>query len=239
MAMNHAECARMVEAFRSAGTPLWVAYYRRALPRFLLIRQLIAEGAVGRVTSVRIEVVERLARGDLASTWRCDPAVAGAGLFYDLGSHALDLVDFLLAPITEVHGVALNTGGTYSAEDLTAAVFRVGGDVLGTGVWNFNASERRDVLIITGTEGELSTAVFGDTDVVTRRGGDETAHLVRNPPHVHQPLIQSIVDELLGRGRCESTGVSAARTSWVLERCVAGYYSRQSSSVDEPTGGGE
>jgi predicted dehydrogenase len=239
MAMNHGECVRMVEAFRSAGTPLWVAYYRRALPRFLRIRQLIAEGAVGRVTSVRIELLERLARGDLAATWRCDPAVAGAGLFYDLGSHALDLVDFLLAPITEVHGVALNTGGTYSAEDLTAAVFRIGSDVSGTGLWNFNAFEKRDVMVVTGTDGELSTAVFGDTDVVARRSGDETAHLVRNPPHVHQPLIQSIVDELLGRGRCESTGVTAARTSWVLERCVARYYNRQSPLVDGQTADGE
>ena len=33
MAMNHRECLDMVAACRDAGVPLFVAYYRRALPR--------------------------------------------------------------------------------------------------------------------------------------------------------------------------------------------------------------
>ena len=35
MAMNHAQCREMVDACRAAGVPLWVGYYRRALPRLL------------------------------------------------------------------------------------------------------------------------------------------------------------------------------------------------------------
>ena len=38
-----------------------------------------------------------------------------------------------------------------------------------------------------------------------------------DPPHVHQPLIQTIVDELNGQGKCPSTGDSAARTTWVID----------------------
>ena len=38
------------------GAPLWVAYYRRALPRFLFIRQLLAEGAIGRLTSIHVRI---------------------------------------------------------------------------------------------------------------------------------------------------------------------------------------
>jgi 1,5-anhydro-D-fructose reductase (1,5-anhydro-D-mannitol-forming) len=56
--------------------------------------------------------------------------------------------------------------------------------------------------------------------------GRSSRHLcdVRNPPHVHQPLIQTIVDELGGHGECPSTGESAARTSRVLDECVRDYY---------------
>ena len=61
--------------------------------------------------------------------------------------------------------------------------------------------------------------------LIARAGRTEVVS-VRNPPHVHQPLIQTIVDELAGRGRCESTGETAARTSWVLDRCVETYYKR-------------
>jgi hypothetical protein len=97
--------------------------------------------------------------------------------------------------------------------------------VLGTGIWNFNAARKRDAMLIVGSGGELHTPVFADDDVVVvSRSGEATVHPVRNPPHVHQPLIQTIVDELLGRGRSESTGESAARTSKVLDACVASYY---------------
>src|SRR5215211_7434119 len=47
MALNHAECVRMVEAFRTAGVPLFVAYYRRAQPKFRKMKELVESGAVG------------------------------------------------------------------------------------------------------------------------------------------------------------------------------------------------
>jgi 1,5-anhydro-D-fructose reductase (1,5-anhydro-D-mannitol-forming) len=45
-----------------------------------------------------------------------------------------------------------------------------------------------------------------------------------NPPHIQQPLIQSIVDELHGQGACPSTGESAARTTWVMDQVLSDYY---------------
>lgn len=226
MAMSHDECRRMVAAFQAAGVGLWVAYYRRALPRFLSVRQLLASGAIGRVTSVHVQVFERLASGDHAKGWRFDPALAGAGLFFDLASHCVDLLDFLIAPIAEVTGIAINTGETYEAEDVTAASFRLGDRVAGTGIWNFNAPVKRDSMVITGSDGEVQTPIFADGDVCVRTRGGETVQRVRNPQHVHQPLIQTIVDELRGRGRSESTAESGARASWVLDRCVGGFYGR-------------
>ena len=226
MARTHAECVAMVDAFRQAGVPLWVAYYRRALPRFLTLRDLVRTGAIGRVTAVHVQVTDRLATGEAAGNWRFDPETAGAGLFLDLASHCLDLLDFLLGPITAVHGVAMNTGGAYAAEDVTAAAFRFGDRAAGTGLWNFNADAKTDVLTITGSEGTAVSPVFSDTDLVVTRAGVQDVIAARNPPHVHQPLIQSIVDELHGRGRCESSGDSGARTSWVMDQCLSGYYRR-------------
>jgi predicted dehydrogenase len=222
MARNHEECVRMVEAFRGAGVPLWVAYYRRALPRFVFAKTLLAERAIGAVTSLHVEVMDRLA-GEHAG-WRIDPAIAGAGLFFDLGSHCVDVVDYLAGRIDDVCGFAMNTGGAYEAEDVTAACFRIGGCLAGTGIWNFNAADKRDALVCIGTRGRLRLPIFADGDVVVRTLGEEVVHHFRNPPHVHQPLIQTIVNELKGEGLCESTGESGARASWVLDRCVAGYY---------------
>ena len=223
MAMTHAECARMNEAFRAAGVPLYVAYYRRALPRFLEVRRQLEAGAIGPVTDVHIRISEPLAKGEAASGWRFDPAVAGAGLFYDLASHCLDLVDFLLGPIDAAAGIALNTGGTYAAEDVTAGAFRFARGAAGTGAWNFNADRTEDWMVFTGPLGQLHTPVFTDADVVITRGTEREVLPLRNPPHVHQPLIQTIVNELRGRGRCESTGESGARASWVMDRLLEDY----------------
>jgi 1,5-anhydro-D-fructose reductase (1,5-anhydro-D-mannitol-forming) len=224
MAMNHPECLRMIEAFRAAGVPLWVAYYRRALPRFLKVRDLLAASAIGRVTSVHVQVTEPIATEETRRNWRFDPAVAGAGLFLDLASHCFDLLDFLCGPISDVDGHALNTAGAYAAEDVTAAVFRFESHVAGTGVWNFNADAKSDSMTFSGSHGTLVTPVFTDGDVLlTRQGVPPEVLSMRNPPHVHQPLVQTIVDELHGRGRCDSTGESAARASWAMDRCLRRY----------------
>lgn len=233
MARNHEECLRMLAAFRERGLPLWVAFYRRALPRFLLVRELLQQGTIGRVTSLQVEVFDRLTTADRAAAWRFDPAVAGAGLFLDVGSHSLDLVDFLVAPVTRVSGFAVNTGGTYSAEDVTAGSFLLEGGVAGTGIWNFNADAAGAEIRVTGSDGHVKTPIFADGDVVVTRGNRHEVHAIRNPPHVHQPLIQTIVDELHGRGRCESAGESAARTSWVMDQCLAAYYAaRETLNVE-------
>jgi predicted dehydrogenase len=219
MALDYAECQRMVAAFEAREVPLWVAYYRRALPRFLLVRDLLREGAIGRMTSVHVEVAERLATGATALNWRLNPSISGGGLFFDLGSHSLDLVDFLAGRISQVAGFSANTGGAYPAEDVTVASYLLETGAAGTGVWNFNADAPRDHIRFVGSEGHLITPIFADADVVVRRGDRDEVHETRNPPHVHQPLIQTIVDELHGRGRCESPGVTAARTAWVMDAC--------------------
>ena len=226
MAKNHRECLEMIDAFRRAGQPLWVAYYRRAQPRFRLVRQLLRNGRIGQVTSAHVEIRHVLATGAAAQAWHFDPAIAGAGLIYDVGSHGIDLLDFFFGPIAEVEGFPVNTGGTYPPEDVTVAAFKFASGLVGTGVFNFHSFEKIDRLVFVGSAGELSTPIFGSEDVVVRRNEGVERHPVPWPAHVHQPLIQSIVDELRGRGRCESTGESGARASWVLEECVRKHYAR-------------
>ena len=219
MAMNYAECERMVEAFAARRVPLWVAYYRRALPRFLEVRELLDSGAIGRPTSIHVAVTDRLASAETMRNWRFDPAISGGGLFLDLGSHCVDLFDFLLGRIDEASGFSSNTAGACAAPDLTSLACRFANGAAGTGVWNFNAGTKSDVMTITGSAGSITTPVFSDTDVIVTRNGQDEVLSIRNPPHVHQPLIQSIVDELGGGPRCASTGESGARASWVMDRC--------------------
>lgn len=224
MARNHRECVAMVEAFERAGLPLYVAYYRRALPRFLKVKELLDASAIGRPTGVSL--LQTRPAPDSADTelpWRLEAASAGGGLVMDMGSHALDIIDFLLGPLDRVGGGAWNLGTVSRVEDRVVGSFTAGG-VPGTASWNYFGAFDEDRLVIDGTSGSIRLSVFGNDPVVlTTRNGREEFDLP-NPPHVQQPLIQTVVDDLIGRGTCPSTGRSAARTSAVLDSLLSEYY---------------
>jgi 1,5-anhydro-D-fructose reductase (1,5-anhydro-D-mannitol-forming) len=221
MARNHTECVRMIGAFRDADLPLYVAYYRRGLPRFLKVKDLVDGGALGTVTSVACAFYRDLDAAHLP--WRLDAEQSGGGLAMDLASHALDVIDFLLGPLAQVHGAAANLASACAVEDSVTLSFRAG-RAPGIGIWNFASSETQDMLLVTGTEARAQLSVFGNEPVRLVRGGSVTEFDLPNPDHIQQPLIQTVVDDLLGRGASPSTGESAARTSYVLDRALAGYY---------------
>jgi predicted dehydrogenase len=236
MARTHAECRRMIDAFAAAGVPLFVAYYRRALPRFLRARDLVASGALGRITGVSYRLagpyhhdIEALVRDGAALPWRVQAEHAGGGLFLDLGCHTLDMLDFILGPLEDVQGSAINLASHVATpailvEDGVAMTFRTAGGALGAAQWTFASDQRADEIVISGDRGELRLSTFGSEPVAVRRGGEVESFDLPNPRHVQQPMIQTVVDHLLGRGRCESTGVSAARTSAVIDTVLRGYY---------------
>src|SRR5205814_5708625 len=102
MARTHGECVKMNETARRAQLPLFVAYYRRALPRFLKIKELIESGAIGIPRFVHVTLYQQPASEDrdpLNLPWRVRPEIAGAGKFLDLASHMLDFLDFVFGPI--------------------------------------------------------------------------------------------------------------------------------------------
>jgi len=227
MALSHDQCTRMIEAFASAGVPLFVAYYRRALPRFVKIKSLIDESKIGRVLAVNIAHRLLPAKVDPANLpWRFRPEIAGGGLFVDLGSHTLDIIDFLLGPIERVDGYAKNRGGPYAVEDAVVMAFELASGVLGAGSWHFNAHEPLDRVEIAGTHGEISFSTFGDSPIQLTTCDDVMSFPISNPKAIQQPLIQSIVDELHGRGHCPSTGETASRTSWAMDQVLQPYYEK-------------
>ncbi|MDF2439692.1 MAG: hypothetical protein JWN98_676 [Abditibacteriota bacterium] len=222
MARTHAECARMNAAFESAQMPLFVAFYRRALPRFVTAKRLIEEGRIGMLSGVSYRMT-RTRRGADTLGWRVQAAQAGGGLFLDLGSHTLDILDWLLGPFEDVAGVALNRTGDYDVEDGVALSFRAGG-AIGTASWNFAAAHAEDLIIIEGTQGRLQLSTFGQEPLRLETAGGEETFAGENPRHVQAPLIQTIVNDLRGLGTCPSNGTSAARTARVMDIALESYY---------------
>lgn len=225
MARSYAECVTMIRAFQERGLPLYVAYYRRALPRFLKAREIIASGQLGTLSSVIYRFEEPLRDVDASSLpWRYDAQFSGGGLFFDLGSHALDILDYLLGPLTDVAGLAGNCLAPYDVEDGVVLHWRTSAGVLGAATWNFAGFDHHDEIVVVGTCGRMSLGVFGDEpiELVTSSGTEVFER--PNPRHIQLPLIQTVVDELRGGQACPSTGESAARTARIMDLATENYY---------------
>jgi predicted dehydrogenase len=227
MARNLAECLRMVEVFQTAQVPLFVAYYRRALPRFLKARELLRAGAVGRITGIACrfsgDYRPKVVPGT-ALPWRLRAEESGGGLLLDLGCHTLDVLDFLLGPLQDVSGGAANVASPYDVEDSVVMHFRVESEALGTARWNFAANARADEIVIEGEDGELRLTTFGDEPLELRLVSGTERFPIANPTHIQEPMIAAVVGDLRGGERCESTGISAARTQAVMDAVLDGYY---------------
>ncbi len=218
MALGPVEAESMVAACAEAGVPLFVAYYRRALPRFEFVRERLHDGSIGEPTLVQLELRMRPPRDGAAAGWRWDPQVGGDGLLFDVGSHGLDLVDHWLGPIEEVEGYAASRLPWSHVADEVVGSFRFASGALGVGAWSFAAPAPHDAITVFGTRGSVAVPLLADGPVrLTDASGAVTEHVIEHPRHVQEPLIALIVDELLGRGGpSPSTGESALRTQAVL-----------------------
>ena len=219
MALTARECEEMLEACDKAGVPLLVAYYRRCLPRFEKMRQLIQDGHIGSPRSVAIRQFKKVsALPDQG--WKVDPAINGGGFFVDMQSHTLDWLDHVLGPIVRAEGVVSNQEGLYDAEDTVGLSLLFEQGIIASGIFSYSAGHEEESVTVYGTKGEVSMGFFQASPVRLRIGENEEMYELPDPPHVHQPLIETVVAHIKGTGVCPSTGVSALRTTKVVEEVL-------------------
>jgi predicted dehydrogenase len=223
MAMNYAECNEMIAACKSYRVPLFVAYYRRALPRFLFVKKQLDNNRLGEILTVKSVLRQRPSEKDTdPGNWRVKKEIAGCGYFCDLASHMLDLLQFCLGPVKNVSGISANLAADYQLEDTVTAVLQFASGPLATGEWSFSSSEHIDRTEINGTKGKIIYSVFEDSPVILQVNDKVSEHRIEHPPHIQQPLIQTVVDELLGKGKSPSNGVTAAQTNRLMEIIISG-----------------
>lgn len=219
MALNAAECAEMNQVSAETGMPLFVAYYRRALPNFLWVKSLVDSGKIGTIRLVQIRTHKPPPPEEIGKKpqprWRVMPAISGGGHFHDLAAHQLDFLEYLLGEIQSVQGLARNQAGLYAADDIVLAQIEFSSGVLATGSWCFTVTPEQavDEAVIIGSKGNIRFAFFNDSAIHLETAAGMESFLIPYPEHVQQPLIESIVEQLRGEGTCSSTGMSGARAN--------------------------
>lgn len=218
LALCYADCMDMINAFESTNTKAFSAYYRRRLPRFLKVKELIAGGAIGNVRFAHIAYYRPVMEREKGNDWHVRPEISGGGIFMDIAVHQLDALDFLIGKINDVKSIYSNQGGYYKPEDILNCCFSFENGIQASGDWCFTSGINKDCIEIIGSTGRISFECFGEGPVLLDTENKTAKFAVETPEHVQMGLVQSIVDELNGEDTCPSTLVSASRTAWVCDK---------------------
>lgn len=225
MAVTYEECTRINRISSETGVPCFVAYYRRYLPYFMKVKELVEQGAVGTVINVQVRFAQAPSELDHNREnlpWRVQPDIAGGGYFYDLAPHQIDLLQEMFGCILQASGYKSNRGGLYPTEDTISGCFQFDSGLVGSGSWCFVAhdSAKEDRIEIIGDKGMICFSVFSFDPIALHNEQGRVEFDIKNPEYVQQPLIQAVVDHLLGKLVCSSDGESATLTNWVMDKIL-------------------
>jgi len=191
--INSAMCEQMIDVKNRLDGFVCVAHYRRELPLFLKVKELIGDGAIGRVTLIKLSTLHAKAN---KNGWRIDPATSGGGLFHDLSPHQLDIGYWLLGTPLRVTGNSLNQLENYDAPDISTIEVIFKNSVVLQGVWSFNVHETatQDLCEIIGTEGYIRFSFFKKSPIEINGKIIEAEY----PENIQKPMIERVVKYFRG-----------------------------------------
>lgn len=226
LAASYNDCIRINRISEQTGVPCFVAYYRRYLPYFQKVKEIIENGTIGKVINVQIRFSvpprDLDYKNEKELPWRLQPDIAGGGYFYDLAPHQIDLLQNIFGVITRAHGYPANRAHLYKAEDTVSACFFFENGVTGSGSWCFvgHESAKEDCIEVIGDKGSLSFSVFTYEPIVLITSEGKQSITVPNPSYVQLPMIKHVIEHLQGIGHCDCTSISATPVNWVLDRVL-------------------
>lgn len=226
LAASYDDCSRINHVSQETHVQCFVAYYRRYLPYFIKVKELINQQRIGKIQNVIMRLVLPPRNGDRLDEsmkpWRVKPEISGGGYFYDYAPHQFDLLQHYFGIITSAEGLASNRGGLYKAEDTVAACFQFDSGIIGSGSWSFAAHESstEDRIELIGDDGSICFSIFQDQPIRLHTSEGVEEFSIPHPDPIQLPIIQSVVETLQGKRDCQSTALSATPTNWVLDKIL-------------------
>lgn len=230
MAMDVAECDRMIAAAEANGVLLGVAYYRHLYPVVARVKELLENGAIGRPVVLQLNAFERFdPPPGHPRAWLLEPELSGGGPMFDFGCHRLEVLLHLLGPVEEAVGSLGNAVFARRVEDTAAAVVRFAAGAIGMVTVTHGAEEPQDTLDVFGDAGSIHVPVLNRGELTIVRPGEQLREMHPPPRNLHQPLVEQFVSAVLEGGRPVVDG-SAGRE---VNRLLAAVYATGGRSRDD------
>ncbi len=169
LALNLAQAREILAAYRESGKIGQMAVQYRYIPALLRAKELIAERFLGRVFTVRSQYLHSgYIDPQRPLSWRLEKEKAGGGALFDLGSHVIDLIYYLLGDFAAIYTTTetfirerplpgKNGRGKVEVDDLALMQFRLKNGALGT----MEVSR-----VATGANDDLTLEIHGDQGAI-------------------------------------------------------------------------
>jgi predicted dehydrogenase len=217
VALNYAQAETMATVACESGRVCGIAYYRRLYPKLVRARRLIAEGAIGPPVLVEANYhgwLESPERG-----WLKDPALAGGGPLYDVGSHRIDACNFLFGKPQRATGLLSNAFHELAVEDSATTLIEYAGGVHAVVDVRWNSRIQRDQFRIIGVDGEISLDPLNGPALRMLTGnGRLTEEQLPAHANVHYPAVENFVNAVLDGTAVACPIEEAVWTDWVTEQ---------------------
>ena len=199
MVLTKEEAASLSKIVQESSQKLVVAHYRRYLPMYIKIKNLLDQNFIGEIHHVDIRFLQPFDFNSKA-TWRLDKRVSGGGYFHDLAPHQLDLMYYFFGNYTNAYGIASNQASKYEADDTVNGIINFENKIQFRGFWSFAAPEylKSDTCSIYGSTGTMQFSFYEDKLTIHSNGKYEELEF-ENPTNIQQPMIQETVDYFLGK----------------------------------------
>ena len=219
MTCTSAEAEQLIQTAERTGKIMQVSYQRHFQPEFIYIREAIASGEIGNLTSITASLYQQWWNGTPNGSWRQNPTLSGGGFLMDSGSHIIDVLLWTtgLTPI-EVKSRLSQQGAPVEIDTFTSILFE-GGAVAGLNLVGCSPIWY-ETYAFCGDKG----GIFYENDKITlHRAGQEPITPKLSKPETNSN--QSFIDAILGKHEVKVPGEFALKVVKLSETIYeeAGY----------------
>lgn len=227
MTSSFEDSEEIYNTFKNKELPLFVAYYRRSLPRFLKIKSWLEKNYIGKIRHISWLLTQPPSILDLSKkyNWRTDIKIAPGGYFDDLASHGLDLFAYFLGHIRDSSGFSTNQQKLYSGMDSITGSWIHENGITGSGYWNFGSSEHKDEVKVYGSKGIIKFSIFKDENIILDSQNKQEELYIKHPENIQLFHVENMRKHLIDSNfEHPSTGKTAIYANWVMDKILCKKY---------------
>ncbi|MEQ1645146.1 MAG: Gfo/Idh/MocA family oxidoreductase [Pyrinomonadaceae bacterium] len=198
MALNVDECDWMLAACRANNVKLGIAYYRRFYPVIERIKEIIADGEIGKASVAQINSFEYFdPEPDHPRHWFVEKDKSGGGPMMDFGCHRLEIFTSLFGEVSRVSSLVSNAALGREVEDTATALMQFKGGTCSSVTVTHASSEPQDTLHIFGTLGSIHVPFLNSGEMTINIGGEVRKESHPPAANFHEPLIAEFAESIL------------------------------------------